>query len=111
MQHDKRTHAGLLLISTTLGAAGQLLFKIGVGSAFGKLVVFLGAGVAAYLLSTVIYLYVLGRRHLSWAYGFSGLSYIFASLAAFLFLGESVPFLRWVGIVVIAIGTALIGVS
>ena len=63
------------------------------------------------MISTVIYFYVLGRTHLSWAYGFTGLSYIFASAIAFLFLGELVPGLRWLGIAIIAIGTALVGSS
>lgn len=49
--------------------------------------------------------------HLSWAYSMGGLSYIFAVLLAHLALGESVPFLRWVGVLVIAVGVAMIGLS
>ncbi len=111
MQHDKKSHAGLLLVSTMLGAAGQLLFKIGVGSNTLGLITFVAIGGLAYVFSTVIYFYVLSRRHLSWAYGFTGLSYIFASVIAFLFLGEQVPLLRWAGILIIAAGTVFIGLS
>jgi len=111
MRQDKKAYAALLLVSTLLGAAGQVLFKIGVTSDIVGLALYVLMGIAAYLVSTVIYLYVLGRAHLSWTYGFNGLSYIFASLIAFFFMGEAVPALRWVGIATIAIGTALIGLS
>jgi drug/metabolite transporter (DMT)-like permease len=110
-QSNKRALIFMLLISTMLGAAGQLLFKMGVTSDLGGLVTFIMVGVSAYLVSTLIYFYVLSRTHLSWAYGFTGLSYIFASVVAFLFLGEQIPILRWIGIFVIAVGTLLIGTS
>lgn len=111
MRQSKRTYIGLLFASTLLGATGQLLFKVGVVSTLFQFAGFVAIGLLAYLVSTVIYFYVLSRTHLSWAYGFTGLSYIFASAIAFLFLGEAVPALRWAGIFVIAIGTALIGIS
>ncbi|MDE1855459.1 MAG: hypothetical protein KGH57_04045 [Candidatus Micrarchaeota archaeon] len=101
----------LLLTSTLLGAAGQLFFKIGVTSGFSGLVEFVALGLVAYGVSTVIYFYVLSRTHLSWAYGFTGLSYIFASVIAYLFLGELIPALRWEGILIITLGTVLIGLS
>lgn len=111
MKEEKRSYIMLLSVSTALGAIGQLLFKLGVTSGMYNLIMFISLGLIAYLVSSVIYFYVLSRTHLSWAYGFGGLSYIFASALAFLFLAEAVPPLRWVGIVVIAIGTALIGFS
>jgi drug/metabolite transporter (DMT)-like permease len=111
LRKSKKIYTGILLVSTMLGAFGQILFKIGVMSGILQLFIYIIIGIACYLLSTVLYFYVLSRTHLSWAYSFTGLSYIFASLIAFLFLGEQVPMLRWLGILVIAIGTALIGVS
>lgn len=111
MKQNKKAYAALLLVSTLLGATGQVLFKLGVTSGALALELYVLAGIVAYLVSTVIYLYVLGRAHLSWTYGFGGLSYIFASMIAFFFMGEAVPALRWVGIATIAIGTALIGLS
>jgi len=108
---DKYEFALILLVSTFLGALGQVFFKMGVMQ-FGILFyTYVAIGLVFYLASTVVYFYVLSRTHLSWSYGFTGLSYIFASFIAFAFLGESVPLLRWLGIIVIAIGTALIGVS
>lgn len=111
MKQDKKLYVLMLFCSTMLGAAGQILFKLGVSSGTSWLFVFLVTGLISYLVSTVIYFYVLSKTHLSWAYGFTGLSYIFASAIAFLFLGEQVPALRWTGILIIAVGTALVGSS
>ena len=111
MHDSKSTYVALLLASTLLGAFGQILFKDGIVSALATLLLYVSIGVVFYLVSTVIYFYVISRTHLSWAYGFTGLSYIFASAIAFLFLGEHVPILRWAGILVITIGTVLIGSS
>ncbi len=97
----------ILLVSTLLGSAGQLLFKLGLSSS----TVFLLLGILVYGISTLIYLYILGRTHLSWTYGITGLSYIFASVLAMIFLGERISALRWLGIGIIAIGTALVGIS
>jgi drug/metabolite transporter (DMT)-like permease len=109
--HGKKIFVMLLLTSTLLGAFGQIFFKIGVTSSISGLIEFVLLGILSYFASTVLYFYVLSRTHLSWAYGFTGLSYIFASVIAYLFLGETVPPLRWAGILVIALGTALIGFS
>ena len=111
MKQSKKTLAAMLFVSTMLGAIGQIFFKIGVTGGFAVLVEYVAAGFAAYIISTAIYFYVLSRTHLSWAYSFGGLSYIFASVLAFLFLSEQVPGIRWLGIGIIAVGTALIGLS
>lgn len=104
---SKKIMLAILLLSTFLGSLGQLFFKLGlIGSGWYILV-----GLLAYAVSTLIFLYVLGRMHLSWTYGIGGLSYVFASLLAFLLLGEQITPVRWAGIVVIAIGTALVGLS
>ena len=100
----------MLVFSTLLGAMGQFFFKYAFMSnaLFAEL---LGMGIAAYLVSTVIYFYVLSRVHLSFAYSMGGLSYIFAVILAALFLKEPVPLLRWVGVITIAIGVVFIGLS
>ncbi len=106
----------MLLLSTLLGGIGQIFFKASVfGHSVSFSIVFIGfivAGVLAYLISTAVYWYVLSRTHLSWAYGFTGLSYIFAALLAFELLGgEAIPAIRWIGILVITVGTLLVGSS
>lgn len=110
MKNEKAGYALMLLASTALGAAGQVLFKVAVVSAWAALAECLLLGLAAYAFSTLIYFYVLSRSHLGWAYGFSGLSFVFASVIA-MYLGEAVPAARWLGIGIIALGTVLIGLS
>lgn len=105
----KLRNVGFLVVSTFLGAVGQLLFKYSFGKPlFAEL---LASGLLVYAVSTVIYFYVLSRVHLSWAYGMGGLSYIFATIFAYFFLMEDIPPLRWLGVIVIVIGAALIGFS
>ncbi len=101
-----------LFISSAIGGIGQLLFKIGLSSTtILNLLIFIIAGVLAYGISTIIYLYALSRSHLSWVYGFAGISYIIAGLLAFFILREQVSPTRWFGLFVILIGTTLIGMS
>jgi len=98
----------MLVVSTFLGGAGQLLFKY----AFLNQVIYaLVLGLLAYGVSTIIYLFVLSRVHLSWAYSLGGMSYVFAAIFAAAILTENVPILRWVGVGVIVVGVALIGIS
>ena len=111
MDESKKLFAVLLVFSTLLGSVGQLLFKLGVDSSGYLFYLYLLIGLAAYGIATLIYLYILGRSHLSWAYGFVGLTYIFTTVLALLVLGESISLSRWVGVAVIAIGTSLIGFS
>jgi drug/metabolite transporter (DMT)-like permease len=106
----KRLFVVLLVFSGLLGGVGQFFFKEGLSSAAG-LIPFLILGILAYGASTLAYFYALGRSHLSWAYGFIGLSYITAALLASFVLGEPITPLRWAGIFVIVIGTAVIGSS
>lgn len=107
----KRLFVLILVISTSLGAVGQLIFKLGLDSSGVPLAELVGLGVVLYALSTMLYFYVLGRSHLSWAYSFVGLSYSIASILAFLVLGEPVTPLRVAGIAVIQLGIIVIGLS
>ncbi len=111
MQNIKKLLLLMLVGSTILGAVGQLLFKLGLQSTGVYLIGLILLGIISYGLSTIIYLYVLGRSHLSWAYGVGGLSYIFASVFALIFINEPITLLRWIGILLIAAGTALVGLS
>lgn len=109
MKDSKIVCIALLLISTILGGVGQFLFKY----AFldNMLVVTLAAGLGAYALSMAVYFYILSRVNLSWAYGFGGVSYIVAVIFAATLLGENVTILRWSGVLAIAFGVLLVGIS
>jgi len=112
MRESKLRRAALLLTSTGLGAVGQLFFKTGIENGVSPyFLMYVAVGVIVYVLSTIVYLHVLSATHLSWAYGFAGLGYIFASILSFAFLGEQIPPLRWFGIAVISFGTLMIGIS
>ena len=68
-------------------------------------------GLAIFGISAVFWLVVLSRVALSVAYPLVGLSYIVVVAIARFFQHEHVPPLRWVGVSVIAVGIALIGLS
>jgi len=96
--------------SNLLTAFGQLLFKYGLlGGHFN--IPSLAGGCVVYGVSSLAYLYVLSKARLSWTFGVGGVRYIFAVVLAVVVLSENVTLLNWLGVIVIAIGTALIGVS
>lgn len=107
----KSLYALLLVVSTVLGALGQIAFKYGLNVGGIDLALWVGAGIVAYFVSTGIYFVVLSRAHLSWSYGIGGLSYIFTVIFSYFVLMENVPLLRWIGVVAITIGVVLIGLS
>lgn len=117
----------LLLVSVSFAVAGQLTLKwamdrIGrIGSAqisdAGDTLIRaareprLWLGLFLFGVSALFWLVVLSRIDLSIAYPIVGISYILIVLFARLFLNEHVPTLRWVGVVVVAAGIAIIGLS
>ena len=117
----------LLLVSVSFAVAGQLTLKwamdrIGrIGSAqvseAGDTILRaareprLWLGLFLFGVSALFWLVVLSRVDLSIAYPIVGISYILIVLFARLFLNEHVPLLRWVGVVVVAAGIAIIGLS
>jgi len=68
-------------------------------------------GLTLFGVSAVFWLVVLSRVDLSVAYPFVGLSYIVVVMFSRLFLHEQVSALRWIGVVVVAVGIAIIGLS
>lgn len=109
MPNEKIRNVSFLVLSTFLGALGQLLFKYSFHSI--SFAVFLALGLISYFASTIVYFYVLSRVHLSWAYSLGGLSYIFAVIFAATILSENVPPLRWLGVSIIFLGVLLIGIT
>lgn len=115
----------LILVAVLLGVVGQLLLKMGItqvgtlafGSdlagliqlglrVFGNLKVL--GGFAAYGLSSLFWIVVLSKVDLSLAYPMLALNYVLVPLTAWLFLGEQVPTLRWLGAGVVIIGVVII---
>jgi drug/metabolite transporter (DMT)-like permease len=104
-----------------LGAIAQLLFKVGM-NAYGSIgfglemimalfqpLVFLGA--LTYFLSSLLWITVLRKVDVSWAYPFASLGYAIVALLGWLFLQEQISLLRILGIGVIISGVYVVGKS
>ncbi|MFN3234881.1 MAG: EamA family transporter [Gammaproteobacteria bacterium] len=116
----------MILISVLIAAAGQILLKIGM-SQIGHFDFYMSnafpialkiitnipimAGLTGYFVSLVIWLMVLSRTEVSFAYPMISLGYIINALLAYYFLGEQVTFSRLVGTCVIVFGVFLIAKS
>ena len=68
-------------------------------------------GLFLFGVSALFWLVVLSRVPLSVAYPFVGVSYILIVAFARFFLHEHVPFMRWIGVAVVALGIAIVGLS
>ena len=111
----------VLLIAIMLGAAGQICLKFGLGK-LGSQTPFVVvtamfrnwhvlAGFVAYGVSSLMYLFVLSRLDVSYAYPFVAINYVFVTFLAWLILKETVPALRLVGLAIICMGVLVLAVS
>ncbi len=117
----------LLVVSVSFAIAGQLTLKramehvgrIGTAqvTAPGETLArvakepLLWIGLTLFGVSAVFWLVVLSHVPLSVAYPVVGLSYVLIVLFARLVLHEHVPPLRWAGVIVVALGIAIVGLS
>jgi drug/metabolite transporter (DMT)-like permease len=114
---------GLILVSVALAAGAQLTLKHGmnqVAANTGQLQLSgtslkdvastpaVWAGLFLFGLSAVVWLAVLSRTSLSFAYPFASLSYVLILLADKFVLDETVPGLRWAGVFFIVVGIVLV---
>lgn len=117
----------LLITSVSLAVAGQLTLKsamakvgrIGTAEVSAPVATvkkvarepLLWAGLFLFGLSALFWLVVLSHVPLSVAYPVVGLSYILIVVFSRFALHESVPMLRWLGVLVVAVGIGIIGLS
>lgn len=109
----------LILFSVTLAAIAQITLKAGmnqvrdgfgiVGADAGSLravatTPLVWGGLVLFGLSAIVWLAVLSRTSLSFAYPFASLTYVIIVLVDRLVLGESVSGLRWAGVLLIIAG-------
>lgn len=114
---------GLILVSVTLAAVAQLTLKYGMNQVTERSGVVglsgtsikaiaetpaVWAGLILFGLSAVVWLAVLSRASLSFAYPFAALTYILILVFDHFVLHEVVPPLRWAGVAFIAIGIFLV---
>ena len=118
---------GMAIASVLLATAGQFLLKAGmdrvgyVGGDRLKRPVDLAltaaktpqivVGLGIFCVSAIVWLIVLSRVPLSTAYPFAGITYVTTALIGRFVLGESVPGIRWLGIVLIVGGILLVSRS
>ncbi len=66
------------------------------------------AGLTCYVISVVVWLLVLSRVQVSYAYPLLSVGYIVVALASKALFNEPVGLVRWTGIIIICIGVYLI---
>lgn len=114
----------LILVSVAMSAMAQVLLKTGVSqgdvhlslehqawTASAWLVAtnpWVLGGLLLYFLSAAVWLLVLARVELSFAYPFVGLGFILTMFLGWWLMGDNVGFLRVVGTLLIAAGVVLI---
>ncbi len=126
--HDPRetSHAmliALILFSVTLAAVAQLTLKHGIDQVTARSGVLrfgsdslrdvattpaVWAGLVLFGLSAVVWLAVLSRTSLSFAYPFASLTYVLILLADRFVLDQEVPALRYAGVAFIIVGIVLV---
>ncbi len=118
---------GLILVSVSMSAVAQVLFKFGMSSAAVRAAIAKGQGVdvllavglspgvlgglALYGLGTVLWLAVLSRTEVSQAYPFVGLGFVFTALIGYWFFGDALGPARLGGIALVMAGIALVARS
>jgi len=117
----------LVLVSVAFGVTGQVMLKTGmtqvgrIGGAQAALITdtimrvvttpLVIVGLACYGMGAIAWLIVLSRMDLSFAYPFLALNFVLITLASRFILGETVPSLRWLGVLVICFGVIIVARS
>jgi len=116
----------LILIDVCLNVVGQLLLKFGMSklenfsislptltSVFFRAATnpFVVLGLSCYGLAFLVWLIVLAKAEVSYAYPMISLSYVFTAILAWHLLGEHVTVTRMVGIFVTCVGVVIIARS
>jgi uncharacterized membrane protein len=114
----------MVLIAISLAAVAQILFKTGMTGAalsgapgeqtrtilravFTPMVF---SGLFLYGVSTLLWLKLLSTQELSYIYPMIAVSYVMVTLLSIIFLKEQVPPLRWLALLVICLGVAMLAI-
>ncbi|MFH0790169.1 MAG: EamA family transporter [Candidatus Omnitrophota bacterium] len=116
----------LILLTSVCDTISQLFLKTTINrldfniDSFKKIMVFIGKllltpriyiGFLFSCLSLSIWLYVLSKTDLNFAFTIDSMHYIFIALASSLILKEKVGYIRWIGTILIVAGIALVTLS
>ncbi|MEW6003331.1 MAG: EamA family transporter [Nitrospirota bacterium] len=104
---------GQLFIKKGLNLLGGLDFSTGLVSTYSRILLshWVILGISTYISSLFLWLYALSKVDLSFAYPFLAVSYVFVILFSWAFLGETIPILRLIGVLIICFGVFLIAKS
>ncbi|MEM5831173.1 MAG: EamA family transporter [Candidatus Aenigmatarchaeota archaeon] len=112
----------LILISISLGIAGQLCLKHGINN-FGHLSIndfltkkifqiifqkFVFLGILLYAIATFLWLIILSKTELSIAYPMLAIGYIIIAILSKILFNENLTLLKFIGIVLISIGVFIL---
>jgi drug/metabolite transporter (DMT)-like permease len=116
----------LIFLDVALNVVGQLSLKFGMSkmgnfsvsfpsliSVFARAAVnpFILIGVLCYGMGFMVWLVVLAKADVSYAYPMISLGYVFTAVLAWLLLGEQVTVMRFAGILVTCLGVFIIARS
>jgi drug/metabolite transporter (DMT)-like permease len=106
----------LCVINALLLVSGQILFRYGVkGRVLDSVPAVMGAvftpfvllGLMLYACSTILWLYILSKIPISFAYPIQALAFPLVLIIAALAFKETIPISRWVGVGVILVGVVI----
>lgn len=116
----------MIVLQTSTLAAGQAMYKLFLNNihrqefewswsylkqmTFQNGLIVLGM-IAFFLSSLLLWTYALKKLPFSQAYPLSSLSFIFGMILAVCMFGESIPFTRWIGVLLIVVGCFLISMK
>ena len=69
------------------------------------------AGITCYVFSVIVWLLVLSRVEVSYAYPLLSIGYIVTAFLGWFFFHESIGSMRWLGIIIVCLGVWLIARS
>jgi multidrug transporter EmrE-like cation transporter len=118
----------LLIISVLIGGMGQILFKQGmimmgkpvitasIQSIFSFLLKIITSpvlllGMLCYILSTIVWMYVLSRVDLNRVYPFTALTFVVVFLASMFIFHEVIPPNRFIGVGLIMAGFLVVSIK
>lgn len=117
---------GLILLGVLMSAAGQVLLKLAMSTQSMQIAVHQGGsvmvlalltspwligGILVYGLSVLVWLAVLAKVDVSFAYPFVALGMVITTLSGRFLLGEDLPVVRLVGLAVIVTGVLIVASS
>jgi undecaprenyl phosphate-alpha-L-ara4N flippase subunit ArnE len=100
----------LMFFCTLITSSAQITYKFGLNQAdFNTKVLIIGFGLFLYGIGAGLLIIALKGGDLSVLYPIVATSYVWVSVAAFFFFGESLGIWKWFGVFLILVGVSFIG--